>query len=658
MFFSNSNTTWRENLGYVNEEENKDYRNLYFNDKNIFNWMLDDKHLTLELKVLPSDKDYPSFNEYWHDKATNYADEAKSADCPLNELDSILGEFFEKQFRGNGVVEFYKGKERILPELAKEIRRTIERELFDKWKVGDISIIELQKVSKLLLERIVYTRKTLDEKNVKEQENYILIDKERRGNVTDWSQLSILQRMVNKGTRLYTEHQEILTDYYTSKTMLAAWSFAQKLAAKLFVEFGKLDADISAFGQKINDAIDETERLIAAQQKVNKGLEDMKGAIIEVSEDDTMIEFEEELRIDKIDMPNIARQLREAILPEAEFTNFANLASTICVDSVKDAFDLKLAEIVKAKHDEKADSEKKVLGLNILTQLQQKLISDEDIKRFAFEIVKQSGVYLKLNNDQMQLHVRNNEGNLSPTNTASINKKTILVSIPSPDDNDSLKRFADKLETSFKESFGNGNSQTSLVINKKSPRKDELSIITVAYCFPMRCLSWMAPYKEKYEQFLNTGNPNTDESNAILLHSEDDGKNLPSIFVVENAETIAKQFIQKSQPTANEMLLSGAPSLPPMPGETIPLPNLPKEPIIQMYLYIAGQQYGPYDFKTLKQLVPTGQITAQTLVWQQGMVTWTPAGQVPELQSLFIPAFRVTELPPIPSTGTNPPPNS
>ena len=620
--------------------------------------MLDDKHLTLELKVLPSDKDYPSFNEYWHDKATNYADEAKSADCPLNELDSILGEFFEKQFRGNGVVEFYKGKERILPELAKEIRRTIERELFDKWKVGDISIIELQKVSKLLLERIVYTRKTLDEKNVKEQENYILIDKERRGNVTDWSQLSILQRMVNKGTRLYTEHQEILTDYYTSKTMLAAWSFAQKLAAKLFVEFGKLDADISAFGQKINDAIDETERLIAAQQKVNKGLEDMKGAIIEVSEDDTMIEFEEELRIDKIDMPNIARQLREAILPEAEFTNFANLASTICVDSVKDAFDLKLAEIVKAKHDEKADSEKKVLGLNILTQLQQKLISDEDIKRFAFEIVKQSGVYLKLNNDQMQLHVRNNEGNLSPTNTASINKKTILVSIPSPDDNDSLKRFADKLETSFKESFGNGNSQTSLVINKKSPRKDELSIITVAYCFPMRCLSWMAPYKEKYEQFLNTGNPNTDESNAILLHSEDDGKNLPSIFVVENAETIAKQFIQKSQPTANEMILSGAPTLPPMPGKTIPLPNLPKEPIIQMYLYIAGQQYGPYDFKTLKQLVPTGQITAQTLVWQQGMVTWTPAGQVPELQSLFIPAFRVTELPPIPSTGTNPPPNS
>ncbi len=43
-----------------------------------------------------------------------------------------------------------------------------------------------------------------------------------------------------------------------------------------------MDADISAFGMKINEAINETERLVTAQRKVNKGLEDMKGAIIEV----------------------------------------------------------------------------------------------------------------------------------------------------------------------------------------------------------------------------------------------------------------------------------------------------------------------------------------------------------------------------------------
>lgn len=639
---------WREDMGYVNEEINKDYREIYFNDNNLSKWLLDYKHLTLEHKILQSDKEYPRFNEYWHDKATVYAEDAKNADCPLNELDSIMGDFFEKQFRGYGVVEFYKGKERAIPEIAKEIRRTIEHELFEKWKVGDISIIELQKVSKLLLERITDIRKDIEEQANKELEGFESIDLERRDNVSEWSQLGILQRMVNKDSRMYADHQEILTDYYTCKTMLVAWEFAKKLAAKLFVELGKLDADISAFGQKINDAIEETERLIAAQQKVNKGLEDMKGAVIEVSEEEQMASFEVDLKVDKIDMPNIARQLRESILPQTEFTNFGNLATSISVDAVKDAFDLKLAEIIKTKHDEKAESDKKVLGLNILTQLQQKLTTDEEIKRFADEIVKQSGVYLKLNNDQMQLHVRNNEGSLSPTNPASINKKTILVSIPSPDDNESLKAFADKLAKAIEESFPQGSSRPSLVINKKSLRKDELSIVTVAYCFPMRCMTWMATYKEKYEQLLNSGNPNTDTSNAILLHSEGDGTELPSLFVVENAAEIAAKSAQVDQVVT--AAAPSAPNMPPMLGVTPPIPPAPVvEPQVQMYLHIAGQQYGPYDYGMLKQFVPTGQLTPQTLVWQQGMAAWTAAGEVRELQALFAPVPPTTpQMPPIP----------
>ena len=512
--------------------------------------------------------------------------------------------------------------------------------------MGDISIVELLKISKLISEHISETRKDLEVKLLKEQEELEAINMDRQDNVAEWTHKGFLKKKVFGGdTSSFADHQEILTDYYTCKTRIEAWEFAKKLAAKLFVEFGKLDADISAFSQKINDAIDETERLIAAQRKVNKGLEDMKGAIIEVSEEETMVEFEADLKLDKVDMPNIARQIREAILPQTEFTNFGNLANALTVDIVKDAFDLKLAEVIKIKHNEKADSGKKVLGLNILTQLQQKLTTDEDIQKFALEIVRQSGVYLKLNNDQMQLHVRNNEGNLSPTNPASINKKTILVSIPSPDDNESLKVFADKLEKAFCNSFSQGSSQTTLIVNKKSPRKDELSIITVAYCFPIRALSWMTPYKEKYEQLLHTGNSNTDAANAILLHSEGDGKDLPSLFVVENASQVAaEQQLQAS---------SSVVPPPPVTGATIP-PIMSAQPMLQLYIAVGGQQYGPYDFATCQQLVKNGQLTPQTLVWQQGMAAWAPANQVAELSSLFAPAMP--QMPPMPPSGGITPP--
>ena len=155
---------WRENQGFVNEERNKDYRKEYFNKENLSKWMLDDAHLTLNVKILESDADYTTFNDYWHDKAMAYAEEAKKADCPLNELDNIMGEFFVQHFREDGVESFFAGKERAIPEMAREVRHKIENELFEKWKLGDVSIVELQKVSKLLLERMGEIRTEIEKK--------------------------------------------------------------------------------------------------------------------------------------------------------------------------------------------------------------------------------------------------------------------------------------------------------------------------------------------------------------------------------------------------------------------------------------------------------------------------------------------------------------
>ncbi|MBQ9357911.1 MAG: DUF4339 domain-containing protein [Prevotella sp.] len=666
---------WRENQGFVDEERNRDYRKDYFNKENLQKWMLDEQHLTYELKVLESDADYPTFNDYWHDKAMAYADQAVRDSkanklCPLNELDNIMAEFFEKHFREEGVQAFYSGKERAIPEVAKEIRHHIESELFDKWKVGDVSIVELQKVSKLLLERMGEIRQELETRTKELKNNYDGCDNERADNVEEWSRLGILQRWVGKGELRYADHQNILTEYYELKTQLVAIEFAKKLAAKVFTELGKMDADILAFSQKVNEAIEETERLVAAQQKVNKGLEDMRGAIVEVSEEEAMDEFEVDLKVDKIDMPNIARQLRESILPQGDFTNFGRLANDISIDDVTDAFDIQLSKIVKAKHDEKADSDEKVLGLNILTQLQQKLKTDDDIREFASKIVRQSGVYLRLNNDQMQLHLRNNEGNLSPTNPASVNKKTILVSFPSPDDNVNLSKFAQKLEDAFKSQFGNGAAQNSIIINNKSPRKDELSVITIQYCFPIRAIEWMAPYKERYEQFLNTGNESTDMVNSILLHSEGDGKSLPSLFALSEdeierirAERQAQQ--QAAQPQPAPQPASGPAVPPPAPGAVPPpppgpgMPPPPPQPVkpqIQLHLSVGGQQYGPYNYDQVEQYVKAGSITAQSLVWMASLPAWTPAGQVAELQPLFAPAPPAPGAVPPPPGSVPPPP--
>jgi hypothetical protein len=46
-----------------------------------------------------------------------------------------------------------------------------------------------------------------------------------------------------------------------------------------------------------------------------------------------------------------------------------------------------------------------------------------------------------------------------------------------------------------------------------------------------------------------------------------------------------------------------------------------------------GQQHGPYPERQFRQLITTGTVTAETLVWTEGMANWQKAGDVPGLFS-------------------------
>lgn len=246
-------------------------------------------------------------------------------------------------------------------------------------------------------------------------------------------------------------------------------------------------------------------------------------------------------------------------------------------------------------------------------------------------------------------------------------------------DNPDLKEFANDLKEAFESQVENGVKKPKIFM--ESSRKNELSIITINYAFPMRAISWLAGYKKRYDKYLHTGNANQDLSRAILLHSEGLGDTLPELFAKSDAELhkidaeraaakaastpapqpVSPQPVVAAQPMAapQPSVAVGSPVPPPLPGTAVPPPVYPQaEPQVQMYLNIGGQNYGPYDYATLKGFVPTGQLTAQTMVWQQGMAAWQPAGQVPELQPLFAPASPTAPgMPPLPPTpGAVPPP--
>lgn len=652
---------WRPNLGFIDEEINFDYRAEYLKDDTLNRWMLDEAHLTLEEEVLTA-KDgnkYESFYKEWQNRINDFADFCSDYECPLTEINRQMDGMFAESFRDEGVRNYFNNKLRSLNPIAREIRSNIEKELFGKWRDGHISIVELSRIGELLANYVATDmKKNLDAsydstKKKLEESDGMLSDI-----LEDWTHVGFLGKFVTKKKDdLYVEYQNELANNLDFRTCIIALDFARQLSSELQREIGKMSDDINAFSKMLSDAIDETNRLITAQQKTNKGLEDMQGAVIEVSEEERMMKYEEDIRFDKEGMGNISRQLREAILPETEFKNFGDLLTRISEKTIKHAFDVKLSEIIQTKHADLPPSSTKVLGLNILTQLQQKLGNNyQQIQEFAHDILEQSGAYINLDRNQIISNIRNND---QPDENKNINLREVLISIPSPEDNPGLKEFADDLKRAFESQVENGVKQPKIFM--ESTRKNELSIITINYAFPMRAITWLAGYKKRYDKYLHTGNANQDLSRAILLHSEGLGENLPEIFAKSDAELrkIDEERAQQSaQPTMETSIASAASTMPPMPGTPVPPPMQPvAEPQVQMFLYIGGQQYGPYDYNTLKQFVPTGQLTPQTMVWQQGMAAWTPAGQVPELQALFAPKIPTSSMPPMPPTpGSVPPP--
>ncbi len=70
-------------------------------------------------------------------------------------------------------------------------------------------------------------------------------------------------------------------------------------------------------------------------------------------------------------------------------------------------------------------------------------------------------------------------------------------------------------------------------------------------------------------------------------------------------------------------------------------PPIPKQ-VAKYNVAVNGQATGPYDLNTISQMIVSGSILRETLIWTSGMPNWKKAEDVEELKSLF------TEIPPIP----------
>ena len=79
--------------------------------------------------------------------------------------------------------------------------------------------------------------------------------------------------------------------------------------------------------------------------------------------------------------------------------------------------------------------------------------------------------------------------------------------------------------------------------------------------------------------------------------------------------------------------------------QTTPGAVPPPVPAVAYHVAVNGQATGPFDISVLTQMAAAGQLTADSLVWKNGMEQWAKAGMVDELKNLF--ADTMPSIPPI-----------
>ena len=78
-------------------------------------------------------------------------------------------------------------------------------------------------------------------------------------------------------------------------------------------------------------------------------------------------------------------------------------------------------------------------------------------------------------------------------------------------------------------------------------------------------------------------------------------------------------------------------SVPPTTGAP-PFGGFGAAPAHSYHVRLNGQQHGPMPFEQMRQAAVNGQLRLDTPVWRDGLPSWLPASEVPELAALLAPA--------------------
>ena len=528
---------WVDVSGFVDEPKNSSFNEYVRRDDKLQGWHLTLKHITLSEFVLKDDSSqkWKTFETHWRDKLNYFKQLAKQKDKKswIDALKSLALKEFEEEFRkSGGVVKFFEAKRKDKRDMAREIQRRIEVEFFGEWRSGDQSIYDLGRKLDALID---YSRsdvtKGLDDKieslkKLEEKAKELILQ-----NDINWAKIGIISDWLNKRDEIFEAQVIAIQDEYRVRTEIEGVKFAREFMPEIIEQLELLKNEITTASGTINDGIAIFEQNIQTRCNDREWTSEIAADSVEVFKQQ-LVPFYESSRVKdvvrrfsrdtKIQGTQTAK-VRDAITKvlgedRLNFVDFNNRLQ-------KNAFATELEKVCQANAlaiEKDLAKQERLLGMNVIEKLQRRYEGNKTALRdLTGQLMKYAGCYVLFNQNEV--------GKSGDGLSSGAAKRTLFVILPK-NSTTNYATFINDLKDAFE---FNRSSQTELKFLEADSSEYRITLMTVTSLFPLRYLTQTERLREKYSLRLQK----TDTTKAkMLLHLQDDGAGLPSLFAPTQQE--------------------------------------------------------------------------------------------------------------------------
>lgn len=514
-----------ESVGYIDQPLNLSFSEYARSPENLKRWLLADENLTLSEGILPDERAnarWKPISKFWQDllppmKTT--VQETHSADQTtwLSELYKLFNLSFEQNYRELGVKRFYEVKRGEQRDYCRQIRKTVELDLFGDVLNGTRSVYDVARLLEALLASLAEKRFAFEQAITKNSGDEKQANAQVNQNGSEWARIGFLAQMFGRRKQLFEAHGEAVRQLFTLRTQTEGLSFARSLIDAVIAEITDLANEVGRMAATISSANNAFASSIA-ERIDDAGQSNVQAQVVRFYKPDVVRDFAKTMVRNEQQQKLQAAAVRTALAGAlGETPSFTTFNSRVKEQTFRDIVEQKSEQDVVIAHDAivSADNTRdRVLNVNVLERLEKEYGGNrEALRSYISQIVSKAKDQIVFSGAEVSRAVPGNDS-LGPMFRYS------TVIIPEGKDQPDFRRVV------VEEVMGALTSPGEIVSNPKRP--NEITILNVTSAFPARFVQDVQFLKGRYDARVDA----TDGEQARFeLHTEGDGREWPPLFL-------------------------------------------------------------------------------------------------------------------------------